>query len=100
LSRSPVPLCQDSALIAVIDVTTRNGVTASVTRGNGAGFGCAAASLAIATAVPAKALPAIRTRISRRDPSVGALLALGGGVLFMGIFLRHGLWERSRSGPH
>src|SRR3984893_15107015 len=92
-----------TSLIAALDVTTRNGVTASVARYNGAGLGCAATSLPIATAVPAKALRAIPTRISRRDPSAGALLALGGGVLFMGIFLWHGvrvLWERSGSGRH
>jgi hypothetical protein len=72
-----------ASLIAALDVTTRNGVTASVTRGNGAGLGCAATSLPIATVVPAKAPRAIPTRISRRDPSAGAVLALARGVVLM-----------------
>ena len=91
-----------TSLIAVLDVTTRNGVTAAVALGNGAGLGCAVTSLSIATPAPANAPRAIPTRISRRDPLAGALLALG-GVMFMRIFLWHGvrvLRERSRSGRH
>jgi hypothetical protein len=87
-----------ASLIAALDVTTRNGVTASVTRGNGAEVGCAATSLAIATAVPAKALPAIPMRISRRDPSAGALLALAPEVLFMRIFLCQGSSSAAAAG--
>jgi hypothetical protein len=51
-----------------------------VTRGNGAGLGCAVASLQIVTATPAKAPCAILTRISRRDPSAEPGLALARGV--------------------
>src|SRR5947209_12268195 len=63
-----------ASLIAALDVTTRNGVTAFVTRGNGAG--CAATSLPIATAAPANAPRAIAARTSRRDSSTAVELAL------------------------
>jgi hypothetical protein len=55
-------------------------VTAFVARGNGAGLGCAAASVPIATTAPVKAPCAILTRISRRDPSAEPGLALARGV--------------------
>src|SRR5258708_5263122 len=69
-----------AALIAGVDVTARNGATAFVARGNGAGLGCAVASLPIVTATPAKAPCAILTRISRRDPSAEPGLTLARGV--------------------
>src|SRR3984893_8327467 len=80
-----------ASLIAARDVTTRNGVTASVTRRNGAGLGWAATSLRLATAAPAKAPRAIPTRISRRDPSAGTVLALARGVMLMRTFLCQGV---------
>src|SRR6266851_631628 len=69
-----------ASLIAALDVTIRNGVAAFVARGNCAGLGCAATSLPIATAAPAKAPRAIATRISRRDRSAEPGLALARGV--------------------
>jgi len=60
-----------ASLIAALDVTTRNGVTASVTRGMAPGSAELLRRFPIATVAPAKAPRAIPARISRRDPSAG-----------------------------